>query len=107
MEFNPLKPLRGHWFLAVIILGAAAAGALLLTQGGAHKVKSLRSSPKPQILLLGVDGASWSVIAPLLRVGRLPNIKALMAQGCYGDIIAPFSLHSPVIWTSIITGKLP
>ena len=39
---------------------------------------------KNKALLIGLDGASWNVMQPLLEGGKLPNIKLLMDKGCWG-----------------------
>lgn len=54
--------------------------------------------------LIGVDGATWDVIMPLVEHGELPNIKRLMDEGAYGQLATDIA-ESPVSWTSIITGK--
>ncbi len=61
-----------------------------------------------RFLLIGLDGAEWSVVEPLIEQGRLPNIAALMESGvsCKLRSLDP-KQKSPVIWTTIGTGKLP
>jgi predicted AlkP superfamily phosphohydrolase/phosphomutase len=58
------------------------------------------------ILIIGLDAASWKIIIPLLKKGKLPNIKRLMQEGVYGKLWVRPDV-SPVIWTSIATGKSP
>ncbi len=60
---------------------------------------------KPRVLLIGLDGASWNVMQPLIKEGKLPHIKELMDKGCSGAMRTFFPLQSEVIWTSIATGK--
>ena len=60
---------------------------------------------KHKVLLIGLDGASWNVMQPLIDKGRLPNIKQLMDNGCWGTMESPGPLLSEVIWTTIATGK--
>lgn len=63
---------------------------------------------RTKILFIGLDGASWNVIQPLIKENKLPNIKRLVDTGCWGNLE---SLHPPVnsevIWTTIATGKTP
>jgi hypothetical protein len=59
------------------------------------------------LILFGIDGLEWSVMRPLLADGRLPHIAALMQRGTYGDLASMRPTYSPVIWTSIATGKVP
>lgn len=62
---------------------------------------------KPRVLLIGIDGASWNVITPLIQEGKLPNIKKLVDKGCWGGLRSASPFYSEVIWTSIATGKIP
>ena len=59
------------------------------------------------MLLIGVDGMEWSVMRPLLAQGKLPVLKSLMERGTYGTLTSMSPTFSPVIWTSIATGKVP
>jgi hypothetical protein len=63
----------------------------------------------PKVLLILFDGAEWSVMHPLLRAGRLPNFAAFMRTGSHGRLrsLEGTALASPILWTSIATGKLP
>lgn len=55
----------------------------------------------PKVLLLGWDAADWKVIGPLMDAGRMPNLERLARSGVVGNL----STLSPVLWTSIATGK--
>lgn len=74
----------------------------------------INKSAKPRLLLIGLDGATWKVMTPLLKEGKLPNIKKLMDKGSWGVLESfdcpensPRCLKSEVIWTTIATGKPP
>jgi predicted AlkP superfamily phosphohydrolase/phosphomutase len=58
-------------------------------------------------MIIGVDGLEWDVMGPLIETGRLPTFARLMDEGAWGEIQSLDILESPVIWTSIATGKLP
>jgi predicted AlkP superfamily phosphohydrolase/phosphomutase len=60
-----------------------------------------------RILVVGIDGLEWDVMAPLLESGRLPTFERLMREGSWGELVSLEVLESPVIWTSIATGKTP
>lgn len=60
---------------------------------------------KNKVILLGFDGLTETVIQQLLSQNKLNNIKFLQDHGSYGRIASFSPSSSPVIWTSIITGK--
>lgn len=62
---------------------------------------------KPRVLLIGWDAADWKVIQPLLAAGQLPNLARLIAGGVRGNIATLYPALSPMLWTSIATGKRP
>jgi len=61
-----------------------------------------------RIIVFGVDAADWGVMANLLRDGKLPNFQRLIDEGATGisKTLIPLT-KSPIIWTSIATGKVP
>ena len=62
---------------------------------------------KPRVLLIGWDAADWKVIKPLLDAGELPNVARLIKGGVHGNIATLYPALSPMLWTSIATGKRP
>src|SRR5579884_1698179 len=60
-----------------------------------------------KVLLVGWDAADWKVIRPLITAGRMPNVSRLIAGGASGDIATLHPPLSPMLWTSIATGKRP
>jgi predicted AlkP superfamily phosphohydrolase/phosphomutase len=60
-----------------------------------------------KVLVIGVDGATFDVINPLIKDGRLPNIEKMMKNGSHGNLRSTIPPLSPVAWTSFMTGKNP
>lgn len=58
-----------------------------------------------KILLVGWDAADWRFINPLLDSGRLPNLSRLVENGVMGNLASLKPCLSPILWTSIATGK--
>jgi Tfp pilus assembly protein PilF len=58
-----------------------------------------------KVLLVGWDGADWLIIRPLLQAGRMPHLQRLMRRGASGELLATKPLLSPLIWTTIASGK--
>jgi tetratricopeptide (TPR) repeat protein len=63
--------------------------------------------PVRRVILLGVDGADWKIIRDLIARGRLPNFRKLVEEGTTGPLRSIEPLLSPLLWTTIATGKLP
>ncbi len=60
-----------------------------------------------KVLLIGWDAADWKVIHPLLDAGKMPNVQRLVENGAHGQIATLHPPLSPMLWTSIATGKRP
>src|SRR5437762_3439785 len=58
-----------------------------------------------KVLLVGWDGADWKLITPLLDRGQMPGLNALIERGVMGKISSLAPLLSPMLWTSVATGK--
>jgi predicted AlkP superfamily phosphohydrolase/phosphomutase len=60
-----------------------------------------------KVLLVGWDAADWKVIQPLMAAGKMPNVQRLVTGGSTGQITTLYPPLSPMLWTSIATGKRP
>lgn len=78
---------------------------LFLTFWLVNAVICLGSETK--VLLIGIDGLTWRVINPLVRENRLPDTAKLIKRGVYGNLESLDPSLSPLLWTSIATGKRP
>ena len=58
-------------------------------------------------LLIGWDAADWRVIRPLIAAGKMPALQGLIARGVSGNLRTLQPILSPMLWTSIATGKRP
>ncbi|MFN0053945.1 MAG: alkaline phosphatase family protein [Planctomycetales bacterium] len=65
------------------------------------------TTPKNKVLLVGWDAADWKVITPLMDQGLMPHVERLVNQGTMGQIATLHPPLSPMLWTSIATGKRP
>lgn len=59
------------------------------------------------VVVIGVDGMEWRVVRPLLEAGELPNLQGLIERGASGYLFTRKPAKSPVIWTTVATGKRP
>lgn len=64
-------------------------------------------SNSTRVILMGVDSANWRIINSLVAEGRLPNFARLIRQGARGTLLSEPPYFTPVIWTTIATGKSP
>jgi tetratricopeptide (TPR) repeat protein len=60
---------------------------------------------EPQVWVIGLDGADWDILDPMIERGELPNLAKLREEGAYGRLRSDEPLLSPMIWTSIATGR--
>ena len=58
------------------------------------------------MLLVGWDSADWKIIHPLLDSGELPGLARLVESGTSGNLTTLEPQLSPMLWTSIATGKM-
>ena len=61
----------------------------------------------PRVVLVGIDGATWQRIDPLLESGRLPHLAETLNRGKRANLCSLPSLYSPRIWSTIATGCPP
>jgi predicted AlkP superfamily phosphohydrolase/phosphomutase/tetratricopeptide (TPR) repeat protein len=62
-------------------------------------------APGKKILLIGWDAADWEMIDPLLESGQMPALARLIQGGLRGNLATLQPVLSPMLWTSIATGK--
>ena len=65
----------------------------------------MRKGLAKRVLLIGWDAADWSFLTPLLDSGKMPNLRRLIEGGVSGRIATLQPILSPILWTSIATGK--
>lgn len=58
-----------------------------------------------KVLLVGWDAADWKVITPLMDAGKMPNLQKFADSGVVGNLSTLYPVLSPMLWTSIATGK--
>ena len=63
--------------------------------------------PSKRVLLVGWDAADWKVIDGLIARGWMPNVQRLFSTGVRADLATLNPPLSPMMWTSIATGKRP
>jgi len=57
--------------------------------------------------VIGWDGADWEVAEPLLSAGRMPHLESLRRRSAVADLRSPAPRLSPLLWTTVATGRPP
>ena len=91
---------RIAWWLCASCVGAA----ILAPSGCAGARDGERVGP---IAIVAWDGADWEIINDLIERGELPHLAALIDEGSSGILHTFEPTLSPLVWTSIATGKEP
>lgn len=65
------------------------------------------SRAAPRTLVIGFDGLDPVAVDLLLSEGKLPNLARLRSEGAYGRLRSFTPMLSPILWTTIATGRTP
>ena len=60
-----------------------------------------------KVMVIGLDGATFDIINPLVDKGRLPTFKMIMGNGAWGELRSTILPVTPPAWASFMTGKNP
>jgi predicted AlkP superfamily phosphohydrolase/phosphomutase len=85
--------------------GARGIMAAALTFLALTALSCAGGGDRTRVYVLGLDGASWDTIDPLISQGRLPVFKELKENGAWARLQTFEPTLSAVVWTSIATGK--
>lgn len=64
-------------------------------------------SDSKKLLLVGWDAADWKIIHGLMDAGHMSTTRRLVETGVMGNMATLSPVLSPMLWTSIATGKRP
>jgi len=62
------------------------------------------SSP---VLLIGLDGATFSILDPLMKDGVMSCLRDLVESGARAELTSVIPALTPPAWTSLMTGRSP
>ncbi len=60
--------------------------------------------PKKRVLVLGLDGATFRLIKPLVEADELPNIGRLMTEGAHAPLRSTLQPVTAPAWSTFLTG---
>lgn len=105
----------------ILLLIPSVLAPALQPHRPAFDISSIQVDPGEgeRIMFIGVDGATFDVIDPLIAAGRLPNFKKIIEGGVRAPLqsepaanqpmanSASKGMRTPVIWETIYTGHHP
>lgn len=62
---------------------------------------------KPRVIVIGLDGGTYTLLDPMMREGRLPALKSLVDNGARGILRTVIPPVTPAAWSTFMTGKNP
>jgi len=60
-----------------------------------------------RLAIVGIDGATYEIIRPMVAAGELPHIARLLREGGSADLESELPPMTPPAWTSMFTGLNP
>ncbi len=60
-----------------------------------------------RVFLIGLDGATFSILDPLMQEGIMPCLKNLISSGGRSELTSVIPALTPPAWTSLMTGRSP
>lgn len=88
---------------AVSLLAALLAAAPVASRAGARAAEAAQHG----VIVVGWDGADWGLLDALVKEGKLPHLARLAARGRTFDLATFEPMASPLIWTTLATGRTP
>jgi len=65
------------------------------------------TAPPSRVLVLGLDGLDAEVVDQLISEGKMPNLARMRSDGAYGVLQSDLPMLSPILWTTMATGRTP
>ncbi len=60
-----------------------------------------------RLLILGLDGATWTVLEPMMRRGLMPHLSTMLKQAARGTLRSTIPPVTSAAWTTMMTGCSP
>lgn len=90
-----------------VVLGPVSGPPGLRTALATRALRDRIQDTGARVALIGLDGADWEIIDPLIARGLLPNLSRLKSHGAWGNMKSMNPMLSPLLWTSVATGRPP
>ena len=102
-----LGPLAGALSLSTLVLALACGRGNDLAPTPTTPPAGDIVAPSRSVLFVGLDGADWQFLEPLMAAGRMPNLARLVSAGSGGVLVTEQPPLSPLLWTTMMTGRGP
>jgi predicted AlkP superfamily phosphohydrolase/phosphomutase len=66
-----------------------------------------KTASSHKVVVIGLDGATFDLIDPLINEGKLPTLAGMMQSGFRAQLRSTIPHHSGPAWTSFATGMSP
>src|SRR5687767_14762288 len=83
--------------------GKAQTATVISSEGPTRELPALAQ----RVLIIGLDGATFDVLDPMMASGRMPNLRHLVETGTRGILDSTKPPITPAAWTTFMTGKGP
>lgn len=116
MNLTPSHVLAGggpRLFCALIVAVSMAAAcrqqddATLARHKDERAVQVDATAEPRKVIFVGLDGADWQHLRPLVEQGLMPNLNRLLNEGASGVLTSESPTLSPLLWTTMFTGTSP
>src|ERR1700719_2869650 len=88
-------------FFVSLLLAATAA------RGQNQEKPATKQSPRPHVVVVGVNGMELDVIRPLILKGAMPNLERVINNGAYGKLRTVSAPNCPRVYSTIFTSTEP
>jgi predicted AlkP superfamily phosphohydrolase/phosphomutase len=65
------------------------------------------TSSNPKVIILGLDGATFDLLDPLIAQGVMPNLQQILAGGIRGRLTSTIPPTTAPAWTTFLSGLNP
>ncbi len=90
--------------MCALFLAAGCGGGRQETTAGSSAASAAAAR---SVFFVGLDGADWQLLEPLMAAGRMPNLARLEREGSGGVLATEQPPLSPILWTTMMTGRSP
>ena len=88
------------WFLLALLVS-------LLVPAFGQDAPAAPKASRPKVIVIGMNGAEWDILRPLLVRGELPNLKKVIDNGVSAKLRTVPAPNCPKVYSTIATSFSP